>query len=92
MGIFKVMDLIEKKLGDKNYCRNINCRIVTEYMCILLEDGYMQNDIELRSVNTGKSCRIRIVLKVPLRDSTKQIMSRRCGFYPAFFEKHKSEI
>jgi hypothetical protein len=56
MDIFKVIGLIEKKLGDKNYCRNINCGIVTDYMCILLEDGYMQNDMELRSVNTGKSC------------------------------------
>jgi hypothetical protein len=92
MDRFKVISLIEKKIGDKNYYRNINCGIITDYMCILLEEGYMQNDMELRSVNTGKSCHIRIVLKVPLREGTKQIMSRCCGFYPAIFEKHKTEI
>ena len=92
MDRFKVIGLIEKKLGDKDYCRNTNCGIVTDYMCILLEEGYMQNDIDLRSIKIGKSYHIRIVLKVPLRKYTKQIMSTHCGFYPEIFEKHKTEI
>jgi len=86
---FKVIDLIEKKLNDKDYCRNINCGTITDYMCILLENGYMQKDIELKSIDTGDSCHIRIYLSDELREDTKQQMSKCCGFYPAIFEKRK---
>jgi len=69
---YKVIHLIEDKLNDKDYCRNINCGTVTDYMCILLEEGYMQKDIELVSINTGNSCHIRIYLEEPLREEVKK--------------------
>jgi len=83
---YKVIEIIKHKLNDTDYCRNINCGTVTDYVCILLEEGYMQKDIYLRSIDTGNSCHIRIGLDVPLREETKQIMSRCCGFYPKIFE------